>query len=98
MQRRSVAIVGGDQAPEPDRARYELFVDPADVAPGSMGVLLVRGAKGDAVPPETPNNWSDADAGADDWAEECFNDSAANGVLYASSTTNSAAWSGTIDY
>ena len=98
MQRRTVAIVGGDQAPEPDRARYELFVDPADVAPGSMGVLLVRGAKGDAVPPETPNNWSDADAGADDWAEECFNDSAANGVLYASSTTNSAAWSGTIDY
>ena len=98
MQRRTVPIVGGDQAPAPDRTRYELFVDPADVAPGSMGVLLVRGAKGDAVPPETPNNWSGVDAGSDDWAEEFFNDSAANGVLYASSTTNSAAWSGTIDY
>ena len=72
-------------------------VDPALVVDrrGALGVLLVRAKRGN----ETANNWYDLD-GASTWAEEFFNDSAADGVFHASSTTNanSTVWSGSINY
>ena len=67
---------------------------------GALGVLLVR-AKADD---ETANNWYRKEGGSLDnglnWAEEFFNDSAADGVFHASSTEgeNSTVWAGSIDY
>jgi uncharacterized protein (DUF2141 family) len=92
MERTKVASTG-DTATQAGKLDYELAVSPDDIAPGAMCVMLVRAKKGN----ETAGNWYDTD-GAATWAEEFFNDSAANGILYASSTTNSSAWSGTIDY
>ena len=114
MQRKTVEIVSGDMAPKENRTSYELFVLTNQIAQGSMGVLLVRGAGqfpfanengivqytnnvGRVFPVrETTNNWNAVVSDADDWAEEVFNDSTANGILYASSAET--AWSGTIDY
>lgn len=92
MERKAVAT-SGETATQAGKLKYELTVDPAEVSPGAMCVLLVRAKQGD----ESAGNWYDED-GAATWAEEFFNDSAANGILYANSTTNSSAWSGTIDY
>ena len=64
--------------------------DTDELAPGAMSVLLVRGGV-----TEDADGYLDFSASG---SEEVFNDSAANGILYACSTTNSTAWSGTIDY
>ena len=97
MERKAVKDkdVAGETSTQAGKLKYELSVAPTNISPGAMCVLLVRGTNGT----ETAGNWYDED-GAVTWAEEFFNDSAANGILYASSTTNatSTAWSGTIDY
>lgn len=94
MEREVVAELGTTAGVAADNT-FEANVDPGLVAPGAMGVLLVRAPQDQGT--ETPDNWQ---AGEGTWAEEFFNDSAADGILYASSTTNatSTAWSGTIDY
>ena len=94
MEREIITELDGEWEVEDGQARFTACVDdPGALAPGSMGVLLVRAKQGD----ETSGNWYNA-AGAATWAEEVFNDSAANGVLNGCSTTNSLAKGGTIDY
>ncbi|MBQ3811672.1 MAG: hypothetical protein II839_12755 [Kiritimatiellae bacterium] len=92
MQRETVAELGTSGGVAADNT-FDATVDPSVLAPGAMGILLVRDPQGD----ETSDNGY---SGEGDWAEEFFNDSAADGIFYASSTRDpaSSVWSGTIDY
>ena len=88
MEQESVADLGTTDGAS---TTYEFAVDPSLLSAGAMSVVLTRAPQGGET-----GNWPEPDAA--DWAAEAFNDSAADGVLYAAGTENYAAWSGTIDY
>ena len=92
MEREAVAVLGTTDG---STRVYDLAADPALLHAGAMGVLLVRPA--DAAAAEISNNWQ-AVLSDGTWAEEVFNDSKADGILFPAGTGTYQAWSGTIDY